>query len=199
MGSIKKFIRKSWHDTVGSKVIAFLIISILTGIGFIVSSLFQLLFGELSLSKVVASTKYFLTSEVVFPLWLIFIFLIILLSIYAKKIFNYLIQIRKRKNFPSDINEPEKICITETSTSFFHRRMSEAFPDVRGLGWFNNPKIAIQRLEVLLKDPLVFDNWESEFHTDPSWWFRANHNMKIDFATKIDRSTFLLNHDRLKN
>jgi len=53
-----------------------------------------------------------------------------------------------------------------SSTAFFSERFGLAFPGVRGVAWFNDPSVAVDRLCLLLKEPLVFSNMS------PIWWWR---------------------------
>lgn len=59
-------------------------------------------------------------------------------------------------------------------TVFFSRRLSNAFPGVRELKWFEGNK-AIQRLSILLKEPTKFDIADGYgIYADPIWWFRGS-------------------------
>ncbi len=72
-----------------------------------------------------------------------------------------------------------------TSTAaFFSERFGKAFPGVRGIQWFDVPKLAVDRLCLLLKEPLVFSN------VSPIWWWR-NGDLQIS-SIKREGEDFLL-------
>ncbi|WP_263227095.1 toll/interleukin-1 receptor domain-containing protein [Pseudomonas alabamensis] len=70
-----------------------------------------------------------------------------------------------------ELPKPKPILNT-SSTAFFSERFGLAFPGVRGIAWFEEPKVAVDRLCLLLKEPLVFSN------TSPVWWWR-NGDLQI--------------------
>ena len=65
----------------------------------------------------------------------------------------------------------------EHSTVHFGKRFAAAFPGVRGIKWFDDPDDIRQRLEVLLKQPLEFDDGT------PIWWTRGSANLHISSAS----------------
>lgn len=72
-----------------------------------------------------------------------------------------------------------------TSTAaFFSERFGKAFPGVRGIQWFDEPKVAVDRLCLLLKEPLIFPN------VSPVWWWR-NGDLQIS-SIKRESEDFLL-------
>jgi hypothetical protein len=58
------------------------------------------------------------------------------------------------------------------STTFFSRRFEQAFPGVRGIEWFREPELAVERLKILFQDPIASDR------SNPIWWWRGG-NMSI--------------------
>lgn len=67
---------------------------------------------------------------------------------------------------------------------FFSGRLSKAFPGVRGLRWFSEPKEIIERLKLLLAKPLSFNKYpDGNFMkggiATPIWWFRGGASMPI--------------------
>jgi len=83
------------------------------------------------------------------------------------------------------------ICLAPTV--FFSNRVKSAFPGLRGLHWFDDPREAIKRLELLLKPPLRFDEATAYGGvTDPVWWFRGYENMYIARFKKLRETRCLL-------
>ncbi|MGU9815608.1 toll/interleukin-1 receptor domain-containing protein [Pseudomonas sp. LF135] len=78
----------------------------------------------------------------------------------------------------------------ESSSSFFSERFGKAFPGVRGIEWFDEPKIAADRLCLLLKDPLVFTN------TSPIWWWRTG-DLQITSLIRESDDLIVMNGDEL--
>lgn len=81
----------------------------------------------------------------------------------------------------------------KNSTTFFQHRFAKAFPGVRGIKEFSDPKICIERLNIMLKKPL-----RDEKLTDPIWWFRGLDNLSIESTRTESDSIFIMNNDRLK-
>lgn len=82
------------------------------------------------------------------------------------------------------------------STVFFAQQFSKAFPGCREICEIDDPKEAINRLNVLLEKPLSGTN--GRFTVTPIWWFRGQHNMHIDAYQKrggpfSENGKFLLN------
>lgn len=71
-----------------------------------------------------------------------------------------------------------------STAAFFSERFGKAFPGVRGIQWFDEPKVAVDRLCLLLKEPLVFPN------VSPVWWWR-NGDLQIS-SIKREGENFLL-------
>lgn len=89
-------------------------------------------------------------------------------------------------------NRKEELDINsfDASTTFFSYRIKKAFPGIRGLKWFNNPKEAIDRLEVLLKYPL-----SSKCLRGPIWVFRGSSCLDIDRFERISDEKCLIGYD----
>lgn len=77
------------------------------------------------------------------------------------------------------------------STVFFSERFSSAFPGVRGIQWFNEPTEAIDRLKILLADPIAFEG------VNPIWWWRDGEN-HIESFSVLAPDTVLLDIHELK-
>lgn len=72
---------------------------------------------------------------------------------------------------------------SEDSHLFFSRRITDAFPGFRGLFWVSSPKVAAERLKIILRNPLNFlvdEDDDFEGKTCPIWWLRAGGSMNID-------------------
>lgn len=78
----------------------------------------------------------------------------------------------------------------ESSTSHFHQLFSSTFPGVRGIEWFEG-STANERLEILLKSPLVFSG------TTPVWWW-GHGDLQISKFEIEDNGIALMNFDELK-
>ncbi|MHA6234428.1 hypothetical protein [Pseudomonas fluorescens group sp. PF-69] len=61
---------------------------------------------------------------------------------------------------------------------------------MRGIEWFDDPKVAVDRLCLLLKDPLVFSN------TSPVWWWR-NGDLQISSIRREAPDFLLMDGDEL--
>ncbi len=89
-----------------------------------------------------------------------------------------------------DANDNAFIGISKLA--FFNGRIQAAFPGIRKLTWFTDPKVIIERLELLLRKPLsfyganlydkvsVFDGPEA-----PIWWFRGGSGSSIEKYIKL--------------
>lgn len=89
--------------------------------------------------------------------------------------------------------------ISEAPTVFFHHRICKAFPGSRGLSWFREPKEALDRLEILLHTPLLFENKRGYGTTcDPIWWFRGHQAMYVKEFERINDTRCLLNYNELE-
>ncbi|WP_372052859.1 toll/interleukin-1 receptor domain-containing protein (plasmid) [Tistrella mobilis] len=78
----------------------------------------------------------------------------------------------------------------ESSTMFFSNRFSSAFPGVRGIQWFRQPHDAVERLQILFRNPFVFHE------STPIWWWRDG-NMYINSFDVLAADTVLLDHQEL--
>lgn len=80
-------------------------------------------------------------------------------------------------------------------TPFFDYRFRKAFPGINGLKEFNVPSEGVDRLEILLREPL---NRECEKMTDPIWWFRGGSNLDIRKFKRLSGTKFLMNSDEIE-
>lgn len=81
----------------------------------------------------------------------------------------------------------------DSSTPFFQYRFGKAFPGVRGKAEFTNPSECVDRLSILLKQPLNGKRLNS-----PIWWFRGSSNLHISRFERVSTDTFLRNSDRIR-
>lgn len=86
---------------------------------------------------------------------------------------------------------------TETSTTFFARRMAEAFPGERDVVEFTNKKEIIKRLSWLLQSPMSFAPGLENASSEPVWIFRAGATEAITSFKIINRHKVLINNDEL--
>lgn len=75
----------------------------------------------------------------------------------------------------------------QSSTVFFSTRFGKAFPGVEGIQWFKKPEEAVERLEILFKEPFCFSD------STPIWWWR-NGDMHIDSFRILSPDTVLIDN-----
>ncbi|MCW5799905.1 MAG: hypothetical protein KIT40_15520 [Nitrospira sp.] len=78
----------------------------------------------------------------------------------------------------------------ESSTVFFSSRFAKAFPGVRGIQWFRNPREAIKRLEIFFTKPFVFSD------AQPIWWWRLGET-QIETFTIVSVDTVLIDRQEI--
>jgi hypothetical protein len=79
------------------------------------------------------------------------------------------------------------------STVFFSYRIANAFPGERSLVWYNEPKIIVERLAILLGTPLKFGISNKEnFFEIPIWWYRGSSSMHIENFEKLTKTKVLI-------
>ncbi|QOQ80405.1 MULTISPECIES: toll/interleukin-1 receptor domain-containing protein [Comamonas] len=78
----------------------------------------------------------------------------------------------------------------QSSTVFFNTRFGHAFPGVRGIQWFKDPKEAVQRLSLFFQEPFSFKE------QNPIWWWRTG-DMHIDQFSVLSPEKILLDHQEL--
>lgn len=87
--------------------------------------------------------------------------------------------------------------ITIPSDDFFYGRFTRAFPGIRGLEIIEDPRKCIDRLLILLKPHLTFENSERNGIRHPIWWFRDGSNMYIQNVEKINDVKILIDIQEL--
>lgn len=89
--------------------------------------------------------------------------------------------------------------ISVAPTVFFSYRITKAFPGIRGLQWFNDPKESADRLELLLKEPLFFEKTIGYgVSSDPIWWSRGNSDLYIQNFKRLTETKCLMNAEELE-
>ena len=76
------------------------------------------------------------------------------------------------------------------STPFFDFRIRSAFPGVRGLQIFDDPKICVDRLEILLREPL-----SSSYLKNPIWYFRGSSCRDVPSFHRLSDTKCLMDID----
>ncbi|MCW3121049.1 MAG: hypothetical protein JWQ38_541 [Flavipsychrobacter sp.] len=94
-------------------------------------------------------------------------------------------------------NKQGEYKIIINSSDFFYNRLVRAFPGIRGLKIFSDPKICVDRLLLLFRDPIVFDYTELQGNSHPLWWFRDGSNMYIKKADRLADNKMLLDYHEL--
>jgi len=88
--------------------------------------------------------------------------------------------------------------ISIAPTVFFADRIAKAFPGIRGLHWFKKSKEALDRLDLLLKQPLLFEKSIGYGTTiDPIWWWRDMRGLWIRKLQRFGETRCLLDRDEL--
>jgi hypothetical protein len=195
-------IKENWKDPVWSKVFATVIITVS---GFIIANtyalikyLFQKIPFQVTFQKIFEYAGY----DIQIKVWIIIILAIIYVILILKAITKFLNEIiffrKNKKNSNEHTKKTELPRATEHSTSVFHYRMGGAFPGIRGIKWFDDPKVATKRLAILLHEPLRFSSGSIEAEGDPIWWFRGQSALFIEKFKKVGAKKILLNVDQLK-
>jgi hypothetical protein len=192
-------IKEYWKDPVWSKVIAAGIIFVIGTLLTSLYALFQNIFSKISFIDTFKSIRDLLTTDITLPLWALVLLGIVFFIITLRPIVSLYKEIVNKIRKPKAIKPKHEIPnATEHSTVLFSYRMAKAFPGLRNLSWFNEPSEAIERLQLLLKEPLRFKNGSIECESDPIWWFREHSALFIDKFEKIGCKKVLMNIDQLK-
>jgi hypothetical protein len=192
-------IKANWSDPVWSKVISAIIISVSSSLLGIFYFLIKALLKNKSLWDGWGSFIKYLNEDVHLSSKR-YLFVLLMIGILT-----ILIPLIKRMWFKKSISKddmkiPETIdleqaspIITERSTNFLDGRIADAFPGQRGLKWYKEPRIAVSRLNVLLRNPLFFASGSLE-QRDPIWWFRGGSNTSIKSFESLTKTKVLINH-----
>lgn len=82
-------------------------------------------------------------------------------------------------------------------TVLFSERTARAFPGVRGLKWFLDPEEALNRLALVLKEPLLFRTKKGGYEM-PVWWWRGMLNNQISSFAPLSPTKGLMDHTELE-
>jgi len=197
---VKDIIRRILKHPIGRGIIANVIGGIILAI---LSFLFVVIKSLLSRVKIVKAfdeTINFLNNTVEIKIYLLAIIILIVAYVFLYK--KYLVSlVLSMFNDDSESHADSNVSkISMSSTAFFSYRVAKAFPGVRGIEWISEPKSAIKNLEVLLKDPLIFDSAPDieGVVKRPIWFFRGHQSIDIFKFEKINRTKCLINFSECK-
>lgn len=197
----KDRLTKYWNDKVWSTVIATAIVtisgSILTSIYFI----FEKLISKIPFHDTYDSISIYFTHEITITrIWFIITILLVLIILF-KPIFNFskaLIKKLRELGNKKRIAQKELPIAHNISTAMFYERMASAFPGIRDVTWFNDPKLARKRLEILLREPLIYKSRNGTGESNPFWWFRNTSSMFIENFKSLRGNKVIMNNSELK-
>lgn len=195
-------IKENWKDPVWSKVIAAAIIAFFTFLLTSFYALMEFLISKVSLNDSFTNIWVYLNKSMPIKIWMISILVVIYITLVFKPVSllfrEILFKIKKSKIVSQKNLRVGLRPASEHSTSFFYGRMASAFPGIRDITWFEDPKTAISRLEILLKEPLRFSTGNKDFESDPIWWFRGGDALFIEKFKKVGRRKVVMNVDQIK-
>jgi len=166
---MKNMFSKCWNDPVWSKVIAGIILGVLGTIYLAGRPLVNSMSNNLILIAILIS-----------------ILAIVTLLLCRKNLHNVTLKagvIEKRHNKRRAQAELRLFNEMSQSTVFFSNRFSKAFPGCRDICEFNAQE-ALQRLDILLRHPIVAEN---EYKVTPIWWFRGGSALHISSYSRKKR------------
>ncbi|MEO8109003.1 MAG: hypothetical protein ABI594_03175 [Ginsengibacter sp.] len=185
---------KYWGDPVWSKVISAGIISIL---GSIITALYLLgkaFIDKVSFKDAFNSLLFFLkrTTQINNLAILICVIFILITTVNFITKFVKDIEQKRKANLTESVKEELPLVPFEPSI-FFADRLAGAFPGQRGLVWYNDPKVIVERLSILFQKPIKFKIDEREgFSSHPIWWFRELSSMYIENFEKLSKTKVLI-------
>ena len=185
---------KYWDDPVWSKVIS---AGIITVLGSVITTLYLLgkaLIDKITFKDALGSLLSFLkrTTQINNLVVLICIVFIVITTV------NFILK------FVKDIRQKKKVNLTEPAKEelplapfepsvFFAYRLAGAFPGQRGLEWYDDPKVIVERLSLLFQKPIKFKSDERDgFSSQPLWWFRETSSMFIEHFEKLSKTKVLM-------
>lgn len=192
-------LKKIWKDPVGSKVIAYGLIFVLSQIAIFIWGLIK----SLDFFQVYSQIFKFFQSPLSIKDWLVillFTALVIIIIVMIQK--QKRVKPETENNPESETTETEKEIeteIREAPTVFFHHRFCDAFPGFNaGYREFRSKRDIINRLKILLASPLTFDKGDGYgIDSTPIWWFRGSSAMHIKRFEVLKRRRILLDYDEL--
>lgn len=185
---------KYWGDPVWSKVIS---AGIITVLGSIITTLFLLgkaLVDKISFKEAFKNLLSFLNRTTLINNLLILICIVFI----AITTLNFIIKIikdirQKRKAEKTEPAKEELPLVPFEPSVFFAYRLAGAFPGQRGLVWYNDPKVIVERLSLLFQNPIKFKiDSSNRFSPHPIWWFRESSSMYIEHFEKLSKTKVLM-------
>jgi hypothetical protein len=191
------FTTKIWPDPVWSKVIS---AAILTIIGFLFVTLNSVI-SKISFTAALSLLWIYLSQ--VSPVNNgLFIFLLLFATYgFYKYVSSFGLTASLGISTDEDTKEIKKEELPHiplVANAFFETRVAGAFPGDSGIVWYNNPKIAVQRLAILLKEPLTFQSNHSDFSPVPIWWLRGQSSLNISRFKILSKTKVLMNEHELE-
>jgi len=192
MEKLKRLIKKIWQSKLGSALIINIIWLVLISLFAIIKSLVL----KIKITDVLSNILIFLNSKIEIPIYGIFVFFILAITIS--------ISLNKTRNLIAKLFSNRQTKKTEelppfhfgSHSAYFDIRISNVFPGLIGLKWFER-KSAIYRLKLFLDSPLNFKGAKGG-QISPFWWFRGLSANSIESYKRIKRGVFLMNRKELK-
>jgi len=192
-------IKTNWKDPVWSKVISAFIIFVVGLVSTAIYAGVKSLYAKLPFADMLHLVSNFLIRPVVLSMWIFILSALIFLAIFLKQLIDIFARVYSSlfKKTPEEV--PIELSVnTQHSTALFSYRMAQAFPGIRELAWFENPKIAVRRLSILLEEPLRFRSSQDGYaEGDPIWWFRGGSALFIENFRILGRTKILMNHEQM--
>lgn len=185
---------KYWGDPVWSKVIS---AGIITVLGSIITTLFLLgkaLIDKISFKEAFKCLLSFLNKTTSINNLIILICVVFIVITTINFIFKFVKDIRqKRKENQTEPIKEELPLVPFDPSIFFAYRLAGAFPGQRGLVWYNDPKVIVERLLLLFQKPIKFkSDLRDGFSSHPIWWFRETSSMYIDHFERLSKTKVLM-------
>lgn len=192
----KYFMNKHWKDPVWSKVIATIIITLGGSIFALIYAFIKSIINKVSfISIIVQIVNYFKSTIEVnrFIFWITVSILFWVLFSFLKSLMAELkTKLKKDTTFEEQML-PQIVC---NSTVFFSQRLSDSFPGQREITTYYN-KTTVKRLQILLKNPLIFNPTGFESMGTPIWWFRGGSSNSIEKLRKLSKNKVLMGTQEL--
>jgi len=183
-----------WGDPVWSKVISAGIIAVL---GSIITTLYLLgksLIDKISFKEAFGSLLFFFKRATLINNFVILICIVFIAITTVNFIIKFIKDVRQKRK--ANLAEPakEELPLVPFEPSvFFAYRLAGAFPGQRGLEWYDDPKVIVERLSILFQKPIKFKSTEREgFSPHPLWWFRETSSMFIENFEKLSKTKVLM-------
>ena len=104
----------------------------------------------------------------------------------------------EKSSYESCHTDNEKISVlNEDPTTFFYYRICGAFPGIRGVKWFYDPKEAVERLKLFFKKPIKFKT-DGKHYSDPIWVLHGNSGLNIESFDVLSDTKILIGYDEIE-